>query len=47
MSTAWPDLSTDRQAWEIAKLALGEDALISELAAAAQDIKQALKDATE
>lgn len=40
--TMWPDLSKDQRAWELAKVALGEDAPIHTLVARAQEIKNAL-----
>ena len=38
----WPDLSIDRRAWELAKVALGPDAPLSELIGRAQEIKVSL-----
>ena len=39
----WPDLSIDNQAWLLAKAALGGDAIISEIAERAQQIKEAIR----
>lgn len=38
----WPNLETDRKAWEMAKAALGSNVSINQLAARAQTIKEAL-----
>ena len=40
----WPDLSLDQQAFEQAKRELGEDAIVSDLLARAQQIKTQLKE---
>lgn len=38
----WPDLSKDQRAWELAKVALGPNASISDVAKRAQAIKETL-----
>jgi hypothetical protein len=40
--TRWPDLSKDQRAWELAKVALGKDAPLTELVQRAQRIKETL-----
>lgn len=42
IKTAWPDLSKDTRAWELAKVALGKDAPLQQIIARAQEIKAAL-----
>jgi hypothetical protein len=42
-STQWPDTNIDRRAWELAKVALGPEAPISDVITRANEIKETLK----
>jgi hypothetical protein len=39
----WPDLTVDKQAWELAKTALGPGASLHDVIQKAQELKEALR----